>query len=410
MSRSGPRRDGPTILGVDLRELVAPGLAAIGLVLVGGLTLGLLTGDLPFVPGGGDSDGGPFRTPTPTDVVVVDPRADVPGTITFVKAGNVWIQRGDRAYQVTSSGLDSMPSWSPDGAWIYFVRETPRAGRARVNGVLRGYDLLVPSIMRVDPDSEAAPETILSGLYEKGTTVWSYFLRQPVVSPALDRLAVVSDGPDPFDSNVVLQLVDLTARTLVRTGVVETKPLGHQDPAWSPDGSSLLYVRNGRDGARGAPLLMRLDLASGTAALVAGPGYTAPSWSPDGRFIAATRTDGFGTDVIILEAATGIELLRLTTGGHSFSPAWSPAGDAVAYLDIDRGVVDMMLQPLAGSGPGWTLGEILPLTQAAGLDAASRPSWYIPPEELPKPTPSPTPPATPTPSGAPASPTEPCCG
>lgn len=408
MTRPLPERAGPRIGGVEPRELVGPGLAALGLALVGALTLGLLGGDLSLLPGGeGGNDGGPIRTPTPSDVVVVDPRADVPGTITYVKAGNVWIQRGASAYQVTSGSRDSMPSWSPDGEWIYFVRERPQSGRVRVNGVLRAYELLVPSIMRIRPDGEAEPEMILTGLYEQGTTVSSYFLRQPVASPTLDRLAVISDGPDPFDSNVVLKLIDLTARTLVPTGAAETKPLGHQDPAWSPDGASILYVRNGRDGARGAPLLMRLDLAAGTSALLAGPGYAAPSWSRDGRFIAATRTDGFGTDVVILEAATGIELLRVTSDGRSFSPAWSPAGDAVAYFNIDRGVVDLLLQPLSGRAPDWVLGEILPLTRAAGLDAASRPSWYIPPDELPTPTPSPTPLATPAPSGESASPSSP---
>jgi len=58
---------------------------------------------------------------------------------------------------------------------------------------------------------------------------------------------------------------------------------------------------------------------------------------------------------------------------------------------------------LVGSGPTWTLGETLPLTDAAGLDGASRPSWYIPPEQLPPPTPTPAPSVTAAPSGAGAS-------
>ena len=60
-----------------------------------------------------------------------------------------------------------------------------------------------------------------------------------------------------------------------------------------------------------------------------------PSYSPDGRYIAATRTTRFGTDVVILDASNGNELLRLTDDGASWAPSWSPAGDAIAFLHID---------------------------------------------------------------------------
>jgi Tol biopolymer transport system component len=257
--------------------------------------------------------------------------------------------------------------------------------------------------MRIHPDGSGA-EVLLTGLYEKGKQTWSYFIRQPVLSPDLKTLALVSDGPNPLNQDVVLQLYNLAAKKLVSAGAAQNRPLGHQDPAWRPDGKLLLFVKNGREGARGAPMLMRYRTSDGKVTTLAGPGYTTPSWSPDGRWVAATKTDGLGTDVVILDAANGAEVLRVTGDHRSFAGTWSPAGDALVYLHIDRGVVDLVTVKLSGSAPGWTVGEVLPLTNAAGLDGASRPSWFIPKDQLPEPSPTPTPSATPAPSGAASAP------
>ena len=368
-------------------------LAAVGLVGLAVASLALLSGRLPLAGNGGPGDGdrGPNRTATPSNVVVVDPRSDVPGTILYVKAGNVWLQHGDRATALTSGGHDAMPSFSPDGGWIYFVRFTDEAGRWRVNGVARRYRLSTPTLMRISPLGGTEPEAMLTGRIKAGSSTWSYFIRQPVASPDGKSVVVVSDGPDPNKSDVVLKLFDPATGKLTSLKVPEEQPLGHQDPAWSPDGRYLLFVKNARDGSRGAPVIMRYDTATGKATALTGPGYTAPSWSRDGRFIAATRTTSFGTDVVILDARRGAELLRVTADERSFDPIWSPAGDAIAYLKIDGGVTDLWLATIDGTGAPALKGEPLQLTIAAGLDAASRPGWWIPLDQLPTAAPTPTP-------------------
>jgi Tol biopolymer transport system component len=108
-----------------------------------------------------------------------------------------------------------------------------------------------------------------------------------------------------------------------------------------------------------------------------------PSYSPDGRYIAATRTTALGTDVVILNAGNGNELLRLTDDDASWAPTWSPAGDAIAFLHIVGQTVDLRLAKLEGTGPTWTVGETVDLTEVSGLDAASRPDWFIPAALLP---------------------------
>jgi hypothetical protein len=412
--RGGTR---PTIRGsrdpygiVPAGTRLAPILSAIGLAVVALLTLGLFTGSLPFLSsvgggGGGGAGGGGLanRTPAPSNVVVVDPRADVPGSIVFVKQGNIWIQSGTDARQLTDSGHDSMPTWSDDGQWIYFIETRTERGLYPYAGTPVYYDLTYPIVTRIHADGSGR-EAIATGKYTTngGKYQWFYWLRQPVPDPTGATLAVASDGTNPARSDVVIQLMDVATGKLTNLGLAENAPLGQQDPAWRPVGrAQLLYVMNGRDGARGAPAIWRWDPLTKKARPFSAPGYLAPAWSPDGMYVAATKTSSLGTDISILDLKTGNEVLRVTDDGRSWGPVWSPAGDAIAYLHMEGGIVDLRMVRLTGNGPTWKIGEPLDLTRYSGLDGGSRPSWYIPPDQMPPPTPAP---ATPSPSAASPSP------
>jgi Tol biopolymer transport system component len=243
--------------------------------------------------------------------------------------------------------------------------------------------------MRVPTDGSAEPETLLTGRIKQGTRSWFYWIRQPVLSADGRTVAMISDGPDPGERDAVLQLYDLSTDERSVPDVPENVPLGHQDPSWRADGKFLLYVRNGRSGSRGAPVVFRWDVAKATATPLTGPGYLEPTYSPDGKYIAATRTSALGNDVVILDAAHGRELLRVTDDGRSWAPVWSPAGDAIAFLHIEGLIVDLQMATLDGAAPGWTVRDIVDLTQVSGLDGGSRPDWYVAPEDLPA-TPEPS--------------------
>jgi Tol biopolymer transport system component len=251
-------------------------------------------------------------------------------------------------------------------------------------------------------DGSGEPEILLTGRIKRSANTWSYFIREPSISPDGLTAAIITDGPDPTKGNVVVKLLDLAGGSLSDPKLAETQSLGHQDPAWSPDGRFLLYVRNAREGSRGTPAIYRYNVATGKSSALTGPGYTAPAWSRDGRYVAVTKTSTFGTDVVILDAASGAELLRVTRDEQSFSPVWSPKGDAIAFFRVEHGVVDLYFVPLAGTPGAWTAGEALALTVSAGLEADSRPTWFIPADQLP-PLPTPTPAVTAVPSGAAAS-------
>jgi Tol biopolymer transport system component len=382
---------------------VAPILSIVGLLVVAFITLNLLQGKVPFTStsgtGNGNGDGGPTVTPAPPNVVIVPPEVvSLKGSLVYAKAGNIWVQTGEDAKQLTKGGDDSMPSWAPDGSSIYFVRTVSGNGRWPAANVLREYALTTPIVMNIKADGSEDPVRILSGRVTNDGRTWHAWIREPVVSPDGKTMAMVSDRPDPSKSDVVLQLYDLATKKSTVPKVAETAPLGHQDPAWRPDGNVLLYVRNNRNGARGAPVINRLDVAKGKASNLTGPGYLEPAFSPDGRYVVATKTSSFGNDLVILDAANGRELQRLTNDGASWAPVWSPIGDAIAFLHIEGQIVDLKLIRLEGDAPNWTVKDVTDLTEVSGLDGSSRPGWFVPPDQLPEPTPTPVSTAAPSPS------------
>jgi Tol biopolymer transport system component len=378
--------------------LVAPAIAVVALIVIGILTLSLLNGQLPIPASSSNNGNGNGNTsnatPAPSNVVIVQPEPTLKGSIVYAKAGNVWIQDANGAHQLTNPAKtgtsDSMPAFSADGQWVYFIRTV--SGGAKFPGGGGGpsnYDLSTPSLVRIHPDGSAA-QTLLTGSYRLGKYTWFSWMREPTPTPDGKSVILVTDGPNPTQSDIVLKRFDLATKQLTSLHLPESGSLGHQDPSWRSDGKFLAYVKNQRDGAKGAPQIYRYDPAAKKAAPLTGPGYIAPSWSPDGRFLAATRTDSFGTDVVILDSR-GKEVLRVTDDGHSFSPVWSPAGDAIAFLHLGGTIVDLQEAQLNDEGGAWAVTKTVDLTKVSGLDAMSRPSWFIPSSELPAPSIPPAP-------------------
>ena len=388
------------LAGAPLAVLVS----VVGLVVVALGTFALGSGDLPFSIGGGNNNPGasgqtgnnpgPAKTATPSNVVVVPSDVPqgvkVPGTLVYAKDGNIWLQSNGVASQLTTGGNDAMPSFTADGANVLFVRTRYVKGLWN-NGVggMSYYAMNVPSVMQI-PTAGGTPKRLLDGSYNPpGRGQWMAWIREPVLSPNGRTLAIVTDLPNPAaqGSDVVLKLYDLNSGHLTDPNVDEVSPLGHQDPAWRPDGKVLAYVYNNRDGANGVPQIYGYTTATGRARAISGPGYLHPSWSPDGKYLAVTKTSAYGTDIAIINATTGAEINLLTSDGASWAPPWSPAGDQLAFLHSSGQVVDLRLVTLTGPYGDWTAGDSIDLTQDAGLDSISRPDWFVPADQIPAATP-----------------------
>ena len=128
-------------------------------------------------------------------------------------------------------------------------------------------------------------------------------------------LAAAGNGLLAFAQTTAIDAFDPT------TGAVRQLALG-SEPAWSPDGHKLAYVRGGQ-------VYVANGDGSGEAAV--GPGRY-PSWSPDGGALAVSRTDGLGIlQIYVLRLADG-GATQLTFGtGSALLPAWSPDGTAIVF-------------------------------------------------------------------------------
>ena len=177
----------------------------------------------------------------------------IPGHVRLRQGRQHLAPADEQPQQLTKGGNDSMPSFSPRRASTSTSSALVRAdGRWRFNGVVeRFYRLDIPTLMRI-PSGGGAPE-VLDG---RGRSAeWHPVDR---LHPQPGRVAPAShhrDGSGPARSDRErrdARVLDLENR-LIDPLLPEVVPLGHQDPEWRPDGKLIVYVRNDRDGAKGAP-------------------------------------------------------------------------------------------------------------------------------------------------------------
>ena len=188
----------------------------------------------------------------------------------------------------------------------------------------------------------------------------------PAWSPDGQRIAFVSDRNGEVEEFGGLRFnTDIFVMNADGIGVeqVTSDPLSRSadQPAWSPDGSSIAFARGGG--------ISILELSSGEARELTDDGW-APSWSPDGRWIAFIRTVEYEESHVWRIPVSGGEATQLTLDRFfRRSPTWSPDGARIAFAREDRaaGVAyDLYVIPAEGGA-----GE--QLTDDPGVD--TDPCW-----------------------------------
>jgi TolB protein len=179
---------------------------------------------------------------------------------------------------------DWAPYWSPDGSKILFASSREPRG-----------------IYVMNADGADAQR------------LWAG--DDPAWSPDGSKIAFLSD----FD--IVVMNADGTNVTPLTDGSRMSMRF-----SWSPDGSRIAFETVGDDEKR----LLEVMNADGTERSILADqvwftmGPAPPvSWSPNGSRIVFTRMQELRLDIYAVDA-DGFNLTRLTTGGMSAGPAWSP--------------------------------------------------------------------------------------
>ena len=142
------------------------------------------------------------------------------------------------------------------------------------------------------------------------------------------------------------------------------------EPAWSPDGSTVAFASYSRGAVAGASIWV-LDLAGGDVEemTIGGTADHNPAWSPDGAQIAFSSqriTDSWS--VTAVDVVTR-DMTRLTDDSNNvFDATWSPDGTAVAFRSGTAIVVKDLTVPLA---EGYT-------TVVEGTGGDAMPNWSTP--------------------------------
>ncbi|GBD38720.1 Dipeptidyl-peptidase 5 [bacterium HR37] len=146
----------------------------------------------------------------------------------------------------------------------------------------------------------------------------------PHCSPDGTRITFSSDKVWDQDIYILKLIPRVEEQRITRAFRLE------QSPEWSPDGQKIAYSANG-------DIYIANPDGSGALNITHHPSIdVSPTWSPDGTKIAFT-SDRSGIPQIYVMNIDGSGIRRLTSGGYSTDPAWSPnpAVNKIAFVRVE---------------------------------------------------------------------------
>jgi TolB protein len=170
-------------------------------------------------------------------------------------------------------------------------------------------------------------------------------LRGLVLLPVACIAIVFDIGTAYAQRAAVLRQVKTPHPYYFREMLIPQVTTGPSGPAWSPDGSELIYSMQGS--------LWRQRLGEREARQITdGPGYDhQPDWSPDGRRVVYASYRDDAIELRLLDLASGRSAPLVANRAVNIQPRWSPDGTRVAYTSSSHeGLWHVFVVEVGGDG------------------------------------------------------------
>jgi TolB protein len=260
------------------------------------------------------------------------------GSIVYSMSGSLWRQRVDstEAEELTAGpGYDYQPDWSSDGRWIVYAK----------------YDKDAIALWALELPSKRSHPLTSGGAVDV----------EPRFSPDGSRIAFVSTSfhgrfhifAGRFDAGVLRDVQRLTGESRSSLPRYYYSEYDHEiSPAWSPDGSELLFVSN-RGHIYGTGGFWRIQAQPGTEPREIHYEETAwksrPDFSPDGKRLVYASYQGQAWHQLWVMPAQGGDPFPLSYGDFDgVNPRWSPDGHKIAFISNRGGNTSLWIEQVPG--------------------------------------------------------------
>jgi Tol biopolymer transport system component len=242
----------------------------------------------------------------------------------------------DSAEQLTDGpGYDYQPDWSPDGRFVVYASYRDDAVELRMLDLATRETWPVTENRAVNVEPRWSPDgrriAFVSTVHNRR---WH-----------LHTIAIENGRP-----GAVTRLTEDVDSRLPR---YYYSKFDHElSPAWSPDGTELLFVSN-RGHIWGSGGFWRMKAEPGAAARELRYEETTwkarPDWSPDGKRVVYSSYLGRQWNQLWVMTAEGGDPFPLTYGEFdATAPRWSPDGRRIAYISNQEGNTALWILDLPG--------------------------------------------------------------
>ena len=220
-----------------------------------------------------------------------------------------------------SPAYDRAPAWSPDGTRLAFSRNDTIYVMSSDGTELRSFDEGTNPDWSPDGTRIAYDNGARTFVFEPDGAGGRTFIGDgtaPDWSPDGTRIAV-----DDLVTQNQTDIFLMSAMGQNRVNITDNAMRADREPAWSPDGSQILFRRLNRSDTTGYDLWLMDADGSNPTELLRHPGADIePSWLPDERILFSAASGG----ISILDPADGslTNPVAPPPGSLYFDPAWRP--------------------------------------------------------------------------------------